>query len=57
MTKNISQERLLLVQLSVAIGALPLALGTQTAGSTRPISYCGVYGFKPTYGSIDKTGI
>ena len=44
--------------ISVAIGALPLALGTQTAGSIiRPASYCGVYGFKPTYGSIDRTGI
>tara|TARA_S200000501_G_scaffold233228_1_gene218769 strand:+ start:10216 stop:11565 length:1350 start_codon:yes stop_codon:yes gene_type:complete len=44
--------------ISVATGALPLALGTQTAGSIiRPASYCGVYGFKPTYGSIDRTGI
>ena len=44
--------------ISVATGALPLALGTQTAGSIiRPASYCGIYGFKPTYGSIDRTGI
>lgn len=36
----------------------PVALGTQTAGSTiRPASYCGVYGFKPSFGLIPRTGM
>jgi Asp-tRNA(Asn)/Glu-tRNA(Gln) amidotransferase A subunit family amidase len=36
---------------------IPLALGTQTAGSIiRPASYCGVYGFKPTFGTVPRTG-
>lgn len=43
---------------AVACGALPIALGTQTAGSIiRPASFCGVYGFKPSFGSIDRTGV
>jgi Asp-tRNA(Asn)/Glu-tRNA(Gln) amidotransferase A subunit family amidase len=37
---------------------LPLAFGTQTSGSTiRPAAYCGIVGFKPSFGSIDRTGI
>lgn len=43
---------------AVADCMVPLALGTQTAGSvTRPASYCGVFGFKPTYGRMNLTGI
>ena len=43
---------------AVACGALPIALGTQTAGSIiRPASFCGVYGFKPSFGAIDRTGV
>lgn len=43
---------------AVASHMVPLALGTQTAGSIiRPASYCGVYGFKPTFGTIPRTGV
>lgn len=43
---------------AVADFMVPAALGTQTAGSTiRPAAYCGVYGFKPTYGAADLTGV
>ncbi|MFI4948741.1 MAG: amidase [Alphaproteobacteria bacterium] len=36
----------------------PLALGTQTAGSViRPASYCGVVGFKPSFGLIPRAGV
>jgi Asp-tRNA(Asn)/Glu-tRNA(Gln) amidotransferase A subunit family amidase len=37
---------------------VPLALGTQTNGSViRPAAYCGVVGFKPTRGTIARTGV
>jgi Asp-tRNA(Asn)/Glu-tRNA(Gln) amidotransferase A subunit family amidase len=43
---------------AVAAGMVPLALGSQTAGSTiRPGSFCGVYAFKPTHGLIPRTGM
>lgn len=43
---------------AVADFQVPLALGTQTAGSIlRPASYCGCIGFKPTFGLIDRDGV
>ena len=37
---------------------LPLALGTQTAGSIiRPAAYCGVVGYKPTIGRVSRAGV
>lgn len=43
---------------AVAAGIVPLALGTQTFGSViRPAAYCGVVGFKPSYGAIPRTGV
>lgn len=43
---------------AVASGQVPLALGTQTAASIiRPASFCGVFGFKPSFGLIPRTGI
>lgn len=42
---------------AVACGALPVALGTQTGASIiRPASFCGTFGFKPSFGAFDRTG-
>lgn len=43
-----------------AVGArmVPMAIGTQTGGSNlRPAAYCGIAGFKPTYGGLSRDGI
>ena len=43
---------------AVGAGMVPLALGSQTAGSViRPAAFCGAYGFKPTHGLIPRTGV
>lgn len=43
---------------AVAANMVPLAIGTQTLGSVlRPASYCGVTGFKPTYGLLSMDGV
>ena len=43
---------------AVADFFVPLAFGTQTGGSViRPAAYCGVVGFKPSFGLINRTGM
>ena len=43
---------------AVAAGIVPLALGSQTVGSiVRPAAFCGVVGFKPSFGAITKEGV
>jgi Asp-tRNA(Asn)/Glu-tRNA(Gln) amidotransferase A subunit family amidase len=43
---------------AVSAGMAPAAVGTQAGGSVvRPASYCGVFGFKPTFGLISRAGV
>ncbi len=43
---------------AVADHMVPAALGTQTGGSVlRPSSFCGIFGYKPTYNTFNKAGV
>lgn len=43
---------------AIAACMVPLALGTQTMGSIiRPAAYCGVFGFKPSFGTVSRVGM
>jgi len=43
---------------AVAAHMVPVAIGTQTNGSViRPAAFCGVYGYKPTFGLVPRDGI
>ncbi|MBX9668709.1 MAG: hypothetical protein K2X93_13870 [Candidatus Obscuribacterales bacterium] len=43
---------------AVAGGIVDFSIGTDTVGSIRvPASYCGIYGYRPSHGAVDVTGI
>jgi amidase len=43
---------------AVSSGLVDFSLGTDTGGSVRiPSSYCGIYGFRPTYGAVPIEGV
>ncbi len=43
---------------AVAAGMVQVGFGTQTSGSIiRPAAYCGVVGYKPSFGMLNRTGV